>query len=132
MRGATVTSWAEYFEKHEGVKINALAIKGRLKKAGIIGRHGRNKVGRLLKSAFFSESNVRKACVGLLVPGMPQADKSGFFVVRDSDESSLRARASAIGRELRPKPEPRADSGREKEGVKYGTTSAWGRSLPIS
>jgi hypothetical protein len=82
IRYATCTTWAEWFEKHEGVRVSDVTIRNKLKEAGEIGRSARNRVGRLLKDAYFSEQAVRVACADLLRP-LLQADESGFFVLNE-------------------------------------------------
>jgi hypothetical protein len=82
MRYATCNTWAEYFEKREGVPIHGMTIHKKLVKAQKIGKDGRDKLGRLFRNAYFSESDVREACADLLQP-MPQADESGYFELED-------------------------------------------------
>jgi len=79
VRYSTPDNWAKYFEKTEGVQISGNKIRERLRKAEKIGITGRNKVGRVLKNAFFSEADVRSACADVFQP-LIQADKNGFFV----------------------------------------------------
>lgn len=77
MRYATCQTWADFFEEAEGVRIGEQAIAYRLRAANKIGIKGRNQIGKILKSPFFSEVDVREACETILA--MPQADESGFF-----------------------------------------------------
>ena len=67
MRYATAENWAKYFKEAEGVKIAGRTIRYRLELAGIIGITGRNKIGRALKNAFYSEIDVRETCADLLM-----------------------------------------------------------------
>ena len=53
MRYATVDNWARYFEETEGVQITGDTIRDRLKKVEKIGLTARNKIGKLLKNAFY-------------------------------------------------------------------------------
>ncbi len=78
MRYATIPTWIKYFEEHEGVKFYFKPIHKRLREAGIIGKSGRSRIGRILKNAYYCESDIRKACKDLFQE-LPQADKSGFF-----------------------------------------------------
>ena len=78
LRYATVTSWVEHFEKHEGIAVSAFTITCRLKKAKKIGIDARNKTGTVLKNAFYSEVDIHSACSDILRP-LPQTDKNGFF-----------------------------------------------------
>ncbi|MBI5422221.1 hypothetical protein HZA44_03750 [Candidatus Peregrinibacteria bacterium] len=80
IKRATVTTWAEWFEKHEGVRISNFTIRTKLKETGRVGETARNKIGRLLRNAYFSEQDVRASCADLLRP-LPQADENGFFVL---------------------------------------------------
>ena len=66
MRYATVTSWAEYFGREEGVEIGYGTILNKLKEAGKIGVTARNTMGKVLRSAFYSESDILSACADLL------------------------------------------------------------------
>ena len=43
IKRATCQTWAEYFERHEGVRISHATIRDRLEKAGIVGEDGRSK-----------------------------------------------------------------------------------------
>ena len=80
IRRATVNTWAEHFEKREGVRISDITIRRRLKEAGKIGETARNKIGRLIRGAYFSEQDVREACANLLSP-LPQANEKSFFML---------------------------------------------------
>lgn len=77
-RYSTINNWVKYFEKHEGVYVSNVTILRRLKEAGKIGKTARSSVGRVLKNAFYSESDVRSAC-GNLLKKIPQANEDGFF-----------------------------------------------------
>jgi len=79
MRYATVTAWADYFEAEDGIRINQRSIFNRLQKTEVIGVTARNRIGLLVKDAYYSENDVKSACHDLLKP-MPKADESGFFV----------------------------------------------------
>jgi hypothetical protein len=83
MKYSTAENWAKYFEETEGVQIHDQTIRHRLKKAEIIGKTGRNKMGRVLKNAFFSESDVRSTC-DCLLHLYPQVDETDFFT-KDGD-----------------------------------------------
>ena len=70
--------------------ISSVVIRRRLKKAEKIGITGRNKVGKVLRNAFYSESDVRSACADLLKP-IPHADKNGFFILSGERYGTLKA-----------------------------------------
>ena len=80
IRRATVNTWAKYFEKHEGVRVSGETIRRKLRVGGKIGETARNKVGSLLRGAYFSEQDVRSACADLLRP-MAQANEFSFIVL---------------------------------------------------
>lgn len=79
MRYATPTTWAEYFEKEEGLIIGPKAIENRLNGADAIGIDGREKIGRIMRGKFYSEIDIKKACRDLLSSDLNQADADGFF-----------------------------------------------------
>jgi len=83
VRYSTAENWAKYFKETELVQIYSDTIRKKLREAGINGITGIDKIGRVLKKAFFSESDVRTACADLLQP-LPQADETGFFI-RDGE-----------------------------------------------
>ncbi len=78
MRYATVESWAKYFKEQEGVQVHGSTIRKRLKKVKAIGVTARNKVGRILKNALYSEADIREILADLLLP-CPRVDKNGFI-----------------------------------------------------
>jgi len=78
MKYGTCKTWAEYFERQEGVSIGLPTIYCKLKEAGKIGKSGRNKLNRILKDAFYSEADIREACFGLLQV-LPRVGENGFF-----------------------------------------------------
>jgi len=96
IKRATCKTWAKYFEKHEGVQISHATIRNRLKEARKIGKTARNKVGRLLKGAYFSERDVREACADIL-SAMPQADEKGFFVQDGVRHGTVNAWSRELG-----------------------------------
>ena len=67
MRYGTVTAWAKYFDKNEGIRISHATIRDRLSRAGKTAKTFRNRFGRILVDAFYSESDVREACADLLM-----------------------------------------------------------------
>jgi len=79
MRYSTAENWAKYFKEAEGLLIDSTTIRRKLNEAGIIGKTGRDKVGRVLRNAFFSEADIRTICAHLLQP-LPQTDEEGFFI----------------------------------------------------
>ncbi|MBI5421826.1 hypothetical protein HZA44_01680 [Candidatus Peregrinibacteria bacterium] len=78
IKRATCKTWAEWFEKHEGVRISEDTIRNKLKVISKIGVDGRDRLKRVLRNAYYSEFAVREACADLLRP-LPQADESDFF-----------------------------------------------------
>jgi hypothetical protein len=77
-RYATVTAWAEWFERAEGVRIGGGTIMERLeKKGGVKGVTARDCMGRILRDAYVSEARVRQACADLLC-SLPQAGSDGL------------------------------------------------------
>jgi hypothetical protein len=76
MRYATVTTWAEYFEGEEGIKIVPNTILNRLRGSSVIGLTGRNAINQIFNNAFYTEDEVRSACADLLNP-LPRADEFG-------------------------------------------------------
>jgi len=90
VRYANAENWAKYFKETEGVQIHGVTIRHKLREAGKIGINGRDKIGRVLRNAFFSEADVRSACADLLQP-LPQADKNGFFEIGDMKYGTIRA-----------------------------------------
>ncbi len=90
IKRATCKTWAEYFEKHEGVRVDIGTIRRRLMEAGRIGESARSKVGRLLVGSYYSEEDVRQACSDLLHP-LPQAGESDFFVRDDIRHGTVKA-----------------------------------------
>lgn len=113
MRYTTPENWAEYFEKAEGVQICNMTIRRRLSEAGKIGESGRNKIGRILKNAFYSEADVRLACADNLQP-LLHADGSGFFMKDGQKYGTIGAWQEALGIS------PRAIKNRLKKAFKIG------------
>jgi hypothetical protein len=96
MRYGTVTAWAEYLEKVEGISIHQETIRRRLKRAEAIGVDGRTRMGIVFKRSFFSEASIRESCADLLKK-LPKVDESGFFEKNDIRYGTI----SAWARELK-------------------------------
>ena len=75
-RYATVTAWANWFEKHEGVRISDVTIRNHLRDILTKPEDGRGRLNHLC--TYFSETDVRKACADLLGPNLPYCDEGGF------------------------------------------------------
>jgi hypothetical protein len=78
-RYATVTAWAEWLEKREGVRISINAIWKRVTKTGSLRKAEGLDGGQRLK--FFSEKDVRQACADILIPNLPKCGEDGFINV---------------------------------------------------
>lgn len=67
MRYSTPDNWAKFLKDTEGVDISVDIIRHRLKAAKKIGITGRNKVSRVLKGSFYSETDIREVLEDLLM-----------------------------------------------------------------
>jgi len=96
VRYSTIENWARYFQETEGVRISDVTIRNKLREAGIIGITGKNKVGRVLRNAFYSETDVRSTCADLL-QSLPKADEYGFFEKDDRRYGTIKAWSKSLG-----------------------------------
>ena len=94
-RYATVGTWIKVFEK-EGSSLRQPYINKKIKEAGLIGKTARNKVGRVMRNAFYPESSIRKLCADQL-EHLPQADDSGFIVRDDEKYGTSTSLSRALG-----------------------------------
>jgi hypothetical protein len=93
IRYATCKTWAEYFKKHEGVRISDETIRKRLNDIFAKAQEG---VVRGRVRPFFSEQDVRKACTDLL-SDLPEANESGFLYVGKTKHGTIAAWARELG-----------------------------------
>jgi hypothetical protein len=94
-RYATVTAWAEWFKKHEGVRISNVTIRNRLR--GILAKFkgGKDNQGRIFPQ--FSEVDVRRSCEDLLVAGRIQVDADGLVGIDGVRHGSVFSLSRLIG-----------------------------------
>jgi serine/threonine protein phosphatase PrpC len=76
MRYSTPDNWAQFLKDTEGVDVSGTTIRNRLKEAQKISITGRNKVGRVLKGSFYSESDVREILADLLMKPEEKKEKA--------------------------------------------------------
>jgi hypothetical protein len=88
IRHGTAKAWSRE------MGISEITIVSRLRSANILSVEGKQAGGRPRK--FYSESDVQNACAELLKP-MPQADESGFFVLREIRYGTTSAWSSELG-----------------------------------
>jgi hypothetical protein len=76
MRYSTPDNWAKFLKDTESVDISGDTIRHRLKTTEKIGITGRNKVGRILKGSFYSESDIREVLADLLMKPEEKMEKA--------------------------------------------------------
>jgi hypothetical protein len=94
-RYATIGTWVEVF-REEGVNISETTIRDRLRKANIVGKTARSKIGRVLQYGFYSESDIRGLLMELL-QDLPQTGENGTFEKDGEIYGAIRTLAKLIG-----------------------------------
>ncbi|MBI5422220.1 hypothetical protein HZA44_03745, partial [Candidatus Peregrinibacteria bacterium] len=79
------------------MQIHGETIRRRLNEAGEIGETARNRVGRLLWNAYFTEQGVRYACADLLDPSLLVCDPGGFTEIAGIRHGTVGALARLLG-----------------------------------
>jgi hypothetical protein len=95
-RYATVTAWAEWFRRNEGVKIDDLTIQRRLARLKKMAVAARAQIGRIMYGSFYLEKDVREACADLLAP-LPIANRSGFVQINGVCHGTANSLARLLG-----------------------------------
>jgi len=94
-RNATIETWADTFEAEDLANISASTIRNRLRGASIVGRTARSKTGRVLRNAYYSESDVRSAC-GDLLQDILKANSKGFIEFKGERYGTIANLAQSI------------------------------------
>jgi hypothetical protein len=95
MRYATIKTWADWFEKNEGVNLGRKTIKDGLREIAANPCMGKDRHNHI--AAFFSEADVRRACADLLNPELIQCDADGFADINGVCHGTFNSLAKRLG-----------------------------------